>query len=123
MSSEESDAQNEAIEPSVPPETLDFLFEYTREAPQRQLAAMNALDTKAFALFSAGAVVLGLAGLGAWGGREQPLGAGVLLACAVVAFLLVGLAVFDSVRLRRYRSVSHAGMLWRTYWRDPVADI
>ena len=45
MSSEEPAFQDGSGGPSVPPDTLDFLFEYTREAPQRQLVAMNALDT------------------------------------------------------------------------------
>lgn len=108
---------------TVPAETLDFLFEYTRGAPQRQLVAMDALDTKAFALFSASAVVVGLAGIGVWSSQELPLAAGILFVLAVAAFVVVGLTVFDCVRLRRYRLSDRASVLWQEFWNDEVDDI
>ncbi len=123
MSSEDCSPEGDSGEPSVPTETLDFLFEYTREAPQRQLEAMSALDTKAFALFSASAVVVGLASVGIWGRQELPSGAGILLVLAVAAFIAVAYAVLDSVRLRRYRSADHADVLWQEYWDLEVSDI
>ena len=89
MCSEEASPTGDASGQFVPTDTLDFLFEYTREAPQRQLAAMDALDNKAFALFSASAVVVGLASVGIWGRQEVPSGAGVLLVLAVAAFIVV----------------------------------
>lgn len=123
MSSGEASPGDGPSGPFVPPDTLDFLFEYTREAPQRQLAAMNALDTKAFALFSASAVVVGLAGLGIWGRQDVPPGAGILLVAAVVAFVVGAFAMLDCVRLRRHRSSDHADVLWQDYWDLEVADI
>lgn len=123
MSSEDGSRPGSSGAEAVPADTLDFLFEYTREAPQRQLIAMGALDTKAFALFSASAVVVGLASVGIWGRQELPSGAGVLLVLAVAAFIGVAFAVLDSVRLRRYRSADHADVLWREYWDLEVADI
>ena len=84
---------------------------------------MDALDNKAFALFSASAVVVGLASVGIWGRQEVPSGAGVLLVLAVAAFIVVAYTVLDSVRLRRYRSADHADVLWREYWDLEVSDI
>ena len=123
MSSEGDSPQSDSGAETVPADTLDFLFEYTREAPQRQLEAMSALDTKAFALFSASAVVVGLASVGIWGRQELPSGAGILLVLAVAAFIAVAYAVLDSVRLRRYRSADHADVLWQEYWDLEVSDI
>ena len=96
-----------SAETFVPAETLDFLFEYTREAPTavNSSVSMNALDTKAFALFSASA--LWSSGLRGWESGEQQ-------GCAPwcwhpaclwqsLAFAVVGGAVRDSwtcVRLR-----------------------
>ena len=123
MCDEESTAQNEASEPSVPPETLDFLFEYTREAPQRQLTTVDALDTKAFALFSASAVVVGLAGVGTWTQETIPFGAGIMLAIAVAAFVVVGGAVLYSAWVRRFRLSLQADTLWDAYWDEDVERI
>ncbi len=123
MSSEEASSQDGSSGPSVPPDTLDFLFEYTHEAPQRQMAAVDALDNKAFALFSASAVVVGLVGLGIWSGRDLPLGASVLLAAAVGAFVVAGGAVLRCLWVRRYRLSYQADQLWDEYWDEPVSEI
>ena len=123
MSSEEARLRSDSGEPSVPTETLDFLFEYTREAPQRQLEAVDALDNKAFALFSVSAVVVGLAGIGIWNKQELPPGAGVLLSVAVAAFLVVGAMVLYSSWLRRHRLSFQADELWERYWDEPISEI
>ena len=123
MSSEEGSPEGDSGEPSVPTETLDFLFEYTRKAPQRQLEAVDALDNKASALFSASAVVVGLAGIGIWNKQEFPPGAGVLLSVAVAAFLVVGAMVLYSSWLRRHRLSFQADELWERYWDEPISEI
>ena len=123
MSSKEASPSGDAGVPPVPAETLDFLFEYTREAPQRQLEAVDALDSKAFALFSASAVVVGLAGIGTWSQDEVPLGAGILLALAVAAFVSVGGAVLYSAWVRRFRLSFQANVLWEDYWDEDVGRI
>ena len=123
MSSEEASLQGDSGAETVPAETLEFLFEYTREAPQRQMEAVDALDNKAFALFSASAVVIGLAGIGIWNRQELPAGAGVLLSVAVGAFLVVGAMVLYSSWLRRHRLSFQADELWERYWDEPVSEI
>jgi hypothetical protein len=47
----------------IKPETLDFIFDYTRDAPERQLQDAKDLDNKMAQLFSVASVVIGLAGL------------------------------------------------------------
>ena len=123
MSSEEGSPQGDTGGQPVPAETLDFLFEYTREAPQQQLATVDALDNKAFALFSASAVVVGLAGIGTWSSNDIPLGAGILLALAVVAFVVVGASVLYSTWVRRFRLSFQANVLWEDYWDEDIDRI
>ena len=123
MSSEPGSPQDDPSQSFVPPDTLDFLFEYTREAPQQQLKSVDALDNKAFALFSAGAVVVGLAGIGTWNSNDVPLGAGILLALAVLAFAVVGGAVLYSTWVRRFRLSFQANVLWEDYWDEDVGRI
>ncbi len=123
MSHEESPDPAAPGEARVPPETLDFLFNYTREAPQRQLEAVDSLDNKAFALFSSSAVVIGLAGVGLWSRQDMPAGAGVLLSLAVGAFLVVAAMVVYSTWIRRHRLSFQADELWESYWNEPVLEI
>jgi len=105
-------------EPAI--ETIDFIFEYTKDAPERQLAGAEALDAKMVQVFSAGSVIIGLGGLASTG--QKPYSA-VLIAFAVVAYVGLGAFAFAHLWAREYRRSLQADELWRKLWASNVRDI
>lgn len=111
---------NEDVAPNrVPDETLDFILDWVRGAPDRQLRDAEALDSKPVPVFGAAAVVIGLtsvsegrATLTAW-----------LLVPAVVAFLVTAGFTFWAIRVQQFRVSDNANQLWYRYWSDPVTEI
>jgi hypothetical protein len=99
----------------VRPETLDFIFDLSHTAPERQLAAAEALDSKLFQLFAVGGVVIGLAATG--NGK-----AGLLLA-ATVAYVVLAIAAVYGLWVRKLRVSRHPDQLWNEFWQESVADI
>jgi hypothetical protein len=79
----------------VDPETRRGIFDHLKDAPERQLADNNDVDTKAATLFGAASVVLGLVSFGSLGATltgGQAVAVTLLLVAAGVAFLLVAVA-------------------------------
>jgi hypothetical protein len=108
------------VQHEPPPETVDFIFQYIKDAPERQLAGSEALDAKMVQIFTAASVIIGLAGLTS--GSQKPVSA-VLLVFAVIAY--VGGAGCALVQLwaRDYRRSLQADELWRKLWASPVSDV
>lgn len=100
--------------PLLAPETLDFIFEHVRDAPDKQVSAQENLDSKIVQVFAAAGVVLGLAGLSDISGRGGTPGA--LLVVAVIAFVVVAAVTFYSIWARRFRVTSHVQELWQHHW-------
>jgi len=115
--------QSSAEEPSaVRAETTAFILEYTKDAPERQLSDIDALDSKMVQIFSAGSVVIGLTGLSridGTGGRAVD----ALFIVALFAYLGAAAAAFRHLQLRDFRRSLHADSLWRKYWNLSVTDI
>lgn len=109
-----------AQEQKIQPDTLDFLFEYTRDAPAKQLLAADRLDGKIVQVFAAASVLLGLAAVR---GGHRTAAVTALLVVAVVAYLGVVIASVCAVGVRQYKANNHADELWRRFWRDDVRDI
>jgi hypothetical protein len=101
-------------------ETVDFIFQYVKDAPERQLAGVEALDAKMVQIFSAGSVIIGLAGLTS--GSQKPASA-ALMAFAVAAYVAVAALALVHLWARDYRRSLQASELWRKLWASPVADI
>ena len=106
---------------NIKQETLDFIFDYTRDAPERQLQDAKDLDNKMAQLFSVASVVIGLAGL-----ANSNMGEGqtawplvVALGLYVVAAGVALISLFPAVQ---WRSL-HADRLWKEYWQTDVPDI
>jgi hypothetical protein len=103
------------------PDTLDFVFEYTRGAPEVQLKDVEALDSKALQVLGAASVIIGLSGVS---GTNRPnLGSAILLALALLAYILVAIAVFGHIRAQLYRRGLQADDLWRKSWKHDVLDV
>jgi hypothetical protein len=101
------------VEPA--PETLDFIFDFVRGAPERQLAAAEALDSKLFQLFAIGGVVIGLAATGN--------GNAGLLVAAGVAYTVLAISALYGLWVRQLRVSRHPDQLWNESWQESVADI
>jgi hypothetical protein len=101
-------------------ETLNFLFDYTRGAPERQLEGVASLDGKMVQVFSAASVIIGLGGLSSHSGG---VAGAVFIALAVVAYVFVGLFAFKHLRVRDFRRSLQADELWRHLWHHGVEDI
>jgi hypothetical protein len=103
----------ETLEPA--PETLDFIFDFVRGAPERQLVAAEALDSKLFQLFAVGGVVIGLAATGN--------GNGGLLAAAGAAYVALAISALYGLWIRQLRVSRHPDQLWNEFWQESVTDI
>ncbi len=101
-------------------ETIDFIFQYVKEAPERQLAGAEALDAKMVQIFSAGSVVIGLAGLTS--GGQAPLSA-IFMAFAVAAYVALSGFAFLQLWARDYHRSLQADELWLKLWASAVPDI
>jgi hypothetical protein len=97
------------------PETLDFIFDFVRGAPERQLVAAEALDSKLFQLFAIGGVIIGLAATGN--------GNAGLLVAAGVAYTVLAISALYGLWVRQLRVSRHPDQLWNEFWQECVADI
>lgn len=105
----------------IKPDTLDFIFDFTREAPERQIQSAEALDNKMAQLFSVASVVIGLAGI-----ASPTQGSGwtdwLLVAGLGFYILTAGVALIHLFPKVQYRSL-HADVLWTQYWESEVFQI
>jgi hypothetical protein len=112
------------------PETLDLIFELSRTAPDGQLRASDAVDSKIFQAFAAASVLIGLAaihepsvvGKTVHGAKHDNLET-AFLALAVAAFLLLAVIAIRALWSRSYRVGMSAAQLWHRYWPDTPETI
>jgi hypothetical protein len=97
------------------PETLRLMFELAREAPDGQLRAADAVDSKIFQAFAAASVLIGLAAV--HGPKRDNL-ATAFLAAAAAAFLILAVVSVRALWSRRFRVPISPHQLWRRYWSD-----
>jgi len=106
----------------VRPETLDFIFGLVKDAPERQLHDLEALDAKMVQIFGAASIVIGRAGI-----SDTSLDGGttvkILLVGALVAYLGTAVVSFVHLRLREFRRSLHADTLWNEMWQRDVLEI
>lgn len=101
------------------PETLDFILDYIKDGPKRQLEAASAIDSKALQVFAAASIVVGLASAGPLrhGTAAWVYGAGLFVYLAAAA------AAFDVLRTRKFRVVDDADHIWPRYWNVELAKV
>lgn len=94
-----------------------LIYEHTRSGPTRQVAAADALDAKAFQLFSAATVLLGL---GAFTTGRSGSGTGYVYGAAVAAYALAAITAWRIVRTRGFWVVDAADRWWPSH--GPVEE-
>jgi hypothetical protein len=100
------------------PETVDFIYQHTREALQGQVGQARNLDAKIAQLFAAGTIVLGLAGTSAL--AKAP--GGVVVAAVVfygLALVLSAVGIFPM----KLRGSDYGETMWLGHWDQSPADI
>jgi hypothetical protein len=95
-------------------QTLDLLYELTRDAPSAQLQASDAVDGKIVQTFAAAGVLIGLAAVH----ENRSDVATAFVALAVLAFFAVAAVGICSLRGRQYRVTVGADQLWTRYRSD-----
>lgn len=125
-------------ETKAPPETLDFIFEYTKGAADKQLSDVVALDGKANNIFAVSSAVIALAGLTAavtetttvssvGVATTSPGSAGAWvtssLALALIAYGVVAIATLSAWRVRTFQGADFALKLWYEHWDEPVEQV
>jgi hypothetical protein len=108
--------------PEIRPETLTFILEYTKGAPQIQLANADALDAKAMQILAAAGVTLGFVGLSNLqpGGKAAAI---VVLLAALVFFVATAATVLLQLGPKTFRQSQAADQLWPKHWHEDVATI
>jgi len=106
----------------VRPETLAFIFGLVRDAPERQLHDLEALDAKMVQIFGAASIVIGLAGISDTN-LDGSTAVKALLVGALIAYFATAVVSFIHLRLREFRRSLHADTLWNELWQRDVGEI
>ncbi len=102
--------------------TVEFIFEYTKEAPERQGRDIDALDTKMVQVFSAASVVVGLLGVSSENLDDSPVANG-FLALAVVSYVVAAAVALFHLYPKEQRRSLHVEDLWPKGWNQNVKDL
>jgi hypothetical protein len=110
----------------IPTKTLDFLLEWVRDVPEKQLKDAEYLNLKVIQIFTGASVVIGLAGLS----NATPTGASHPNQLATI-LILVGLVCYFGVAVATWLHLANSTMadirdpnkLWTEFWNDPVPTI
>jgi hypothetical protein len=107
-----ADTTPEAISPDDHATTAALIYEHTRDGPARQAATSDAVDSKAFQLFSAASVVLGF---GTFASGHLNTTTAVLYGLAAAAYLLVACFTWQIVQPRRFQVTTAADRWWPSH--------
>jgi len=103
------------------PETVSFILEYTKDAPNQQLADVDGLDTKSYQVLGAASIVIGFAGL-----SGTTIGGGAVVTALLFGALgaYVGVVSFflRAVRTRDFKGAAFAENLWHDCGGLSVAE-
>jgi len=101
--------------------TLDLIFEQVKDAPEKQLKDVTALDAKCIQVFAGASVILGAGALidtrhgGTW-----PT---VLVGAALIVYLVVALLSFMSLKTIKLHGSRYADTLWADFKDDSPETI
>lgn len=100
------------------PETVDFIYQHTRDALDGQVGQARGIDAKIAQLFAAATIVLGLAATSALATAPR----GVVVAAVVfyvVALVLSAVGIFPI----KLRGSDYGETLWPEHWYQPPSAI
>jgi hypothetical protein len=109
-----------ATQEHVPPGTLDFIYQATRDGPESQSRDVDAMDQKAVNVFAAASIVIGLASFSRDAGGTA---ATVCFALALGAYAVCVVATILAMKIRVFFNTSHADYLWPNYYDVKPEDI
>lgn len=101
--------------PEISEETIEVIYQATKDRPAQQLRDIDALDSKIVQVFGAASVVIALAGIGnvqQTGSTAPVMG----LVAAVICYLLVGALSLFNLRPQDVQPSPNASTLWDTHW-------
>ena len=101
-----------SAESSVNQDTMALIYEHSSGGPARQATTSDAIDSKAFQVFSAASVVLGFGAITT--SHLDDLTAG-LYAAAAAAYLGVGWWTFKIIKARNFRVTDAADRWWPSH--------
>jgi len=108
---------------SLKTDTLDFIFNFVKDAPEHQLEDANMLDNKVIQILSVASIIIGLLGFGI---RKIALNH-VLTIISLIVVILAYIAVvcFAIIHLKAaaFRRSLHADELWQEHWDNSVLNI
>ncbi len=102
-------------------DSLEFILDHIREAPEKQIRAMDTLDAKMIQVFISASIVIGLAGLSSASGAAR--WEVIPLALALLAYVSVAVVAIIHLWPREIRWNLHADTLWPEYGKYNLADI
>jgi hypothetical protein len=104
-------------------DTVQLIYEHTKDAARHQFETMDALDSKATQMFAAAAVIVGFAAVGGILQQSQITTGLVAILLGVGAFLVV--SVLAALTLRPYDVLrsDHGDTMWPMYKDHKAAAI
>jgi hypothetical protein len=106
----------------IPPDTLNFLFDYLRDAPERQVTNLRDLDAKIVWIFGAATVVIGLTGASVEGSDLNDAES-IALGLGLLSYLCVAVLAFFGVWPITFWRSLNVDVLWHQHWQDPPQEI
>ena len=107
---------------SLKSDTLDFIFNYTKDAPEHQIHSAETLDAKVVQILSVSSIVIGLTVLtiGDISVNDVTI---IPLISSVLAYMGVALLSISQIMTAHFRVSPHADILWPEYWDSDVKKI
>jgi len=106
----------------VKEDTLNFIFEYTKDAPETQLKDVEGLDNKVIQILSVSSVIIGLVGFAI---GKNGIGFPALWPLILALLAYMGMAVLSFAHLKPadFRRSFQADKLWAYFWNADIQDI
>ena len=103
-------------------DSLEFIFDHIRDAPERQIESADSLDSKMVQIFVSASIIIGLAGLSS--NTVNVTGWELIpLMGAILSYVAVAWVALMHLRPRAMRRNLHANVLWPKYGRFEIADV
>jgi hypothetical protein len=112
----------DAKQPEINKDTLEFIFEYIKDAPEAQLKDVEALDNKVIQILSVSSLIIGLIGfvIGKSGINFPAL---LVLFLGLLAYVALAVTAFIHLKSANFRRSFQADVLWKTFWADDVGAV